>query len=251
MTLRRPSIRSRSPAAAGSARPQEIAATRVARIIERYSASVHNAMLAPRAHVWRSTPRARALSSMQSMVGAANRARTLSFTGSSAARIYRSRDDFRSAGRLNRGGRSRGVARACKSLAYKGFSRRRNSNRDRTFGIVARLTSLQRRTVSPKREVSPMRYGLLSTAAVAALALSVAAGIAQTSGGGAGGSSGGGAGGGGRGGGGRRARRVERRWRGGIAERRSRQQRRLEQRRRKLALQFGRRRHVEPGRVGG
>ncbi|MFL5150708.1 MAG: hypothetical protein ACJ8DN_21525, partial [Microvirga sp.] len=105
---------------------------------------------------------------MQSMVGAANRARTLSFTGSSAARIYRSRDDFRSAGRLNRGGRSRGVARACKSLAYKGFSRRRNSNRDRTFGIVARLTSLQRRTVSPKREVSPMRYGLLSTAAVAA-----------------------------------------------------------------------------------
>src|SRR5215213_8204634 len=72
MTLRRPTIRSRSPAAAGSARPQEIAATRVARIIERYSASVHNAMLAPRAHVWRSTPRARALSTMQSTVGAAN-----------------------------------------------------------------------------------------------------------------------------------------------------------------------------------
>ena len=79
-----------------------------------------------------------------------------------------------------------------------------------------------------------MRYGLLSTAAVAALALSVAAGIAQTSGSGsgAGGSSGGSG-----------AAASPSGGAGGSVERR-----RHERRRRELSVGIGRRRHVEPER---
>src|SRR3954447_19175062 len=57
MTLRRPTIRWRSPAEAGAAKLEESSATKMARIADPSSTSVHNAMLAPRAHVSRSIRR--------------------------------------------------------------------------------------------------------------------------------------------------------------------------------------------------